>query len=65
MGVLPQACTLGPEVLPGGACGAAQDELAVQVFGAGPPRVVLVTTAGVLQLERRRPVDVLQAMLQV
>jgi hypothetical protein len=41
-----------------------QDELVSQMF-SGPLQLVLVSTAGVLQLERRRPVDVLQALLQV
>jgi hypothetical protein len=41
-----------------------QDELVGQMF-SGPLQLVLVSTAGVLQLERRRPVDVLQALLQV
>lgn len=40
-----------------------QDELVAQMF-SGPPQLVLVSTAGVLELERRRPVDVLQALLQ-
>lgn len=41
-----------------------QDELVSQMF-SGPLQLVLVSTAGVLELERRRPVDVLQALLQV
>jgi hypothetical protein len=41
-----------------------QDELVSQMF-SGPLQLVLVSTAGVLQLQRRRPVDVLQALLQV
>lgn len=49
---------------PGGRWGAMQNELVSQIF-TGPPQVVLVSTAGVLELERRRPVDVLQELLQV
>ena len=41
-----------------------QNELVSQLF-TGPPQMVLVSTAGVLELERRRPVDVLQELLQV
>jgi hypothetical protein len=41
-----------------------QNELVSQIF-TGPPQMVLVSTAGVLELERRRPVDVLQELLQV
>lgn len=41
-----------------------QNELLSQIF-TGPPQMVLVSTAGVLELERRRPVDVLQELLQV
>lgn len=63
IGCLPQPSVLGPELHPGGSWGACQDELAGQMF-SGPLQLVLVSTAGVLQLERRRPVDVLQALLQ-
>lgn len=41
-----------------------QDELVAQMF-SGPQQLVVVSTAGVLELERRRPVDVLQALLAV
>lgn len=64
IGCLPQPSVLGPELHPGGSWGACQDELTGQMF-SGPLQLVLVSTAGVLQLERRRPVDVLQALLQV
>ncbi|KAF8069564.1 NUP155 [Scenedesmus sp. PABB004] len=63
IGCLPQTCVLGPEVAPAGSWGAMQDELVGQMW-MGPLQLVLVTTAGVLELERRRPVDVLQALLQ-
>jgi hypothetical protein len=41
-----------------------QDELISQMF-SGPTQLVVVSTAGVLELERRRPADVLQALLLV
>eukprot|EP00878_Enallax_costatus_P016050 GHUV01016827.1.p1 GENE.GHUV01016827.1~~GHUV01016827.1.p1 ORF type:complete len:1150 (+),score=458.72 GHUV01016827.1:567-4016(+) len=62
IGCIPQASVLGPEVHPGGSWGAMQDELVAQMF-SGPQQLVVVSTAGVLELERRRPVDVLQALL--
>ena len=64
IGCLPQPSQLGPDVHPGGRWGAMQNELLSQIF-TGPPQMVLVSTAGVLELERRRPVDVLQELLQV
>lgn len=64
IGCLPQPSQLGPDVHPGGSWGAMQNELVSQIF-TGPPQMVLVSTAGVLELERRRPVDVLQELLQV
>lgn len=64
IGCLPQPSQLGPDVHPGGRWGAMQNELVSQIF-TGPPQMVLVSTAGVLELERRRPVDVLQELLQV
>eukprot|EP00879_Flechtneria_rotunda_P022745 GHRR01024022.1.p1 GENE.GHRR01024022.1~~GHRR01024022.1.p1 ORF type:complete len:934 (+),score=353.75 GHRR01024022.1:671-3472(+) len=60
---VPQTSVLGPDAHPGGSWGAMQDELVAQMF-SGPPQLVVVSTAGVLELERRRPVDVLQALLQ-
>jgi nuclear pore complex protein Nup155 len=64
IGCLPQPSQLGPDVHPGGRWGAMQNELLSQIF-TGPPQMVLVSTSGVLELERRRPVDVLQELLQV
>lgn len=64
LGCLPQPSQLGPDVHPGARWGAMQSELVSQIF-TGPPQMVLVSTSGVLELERRRPVDVLQELLGV
>lgn len=64
VGCLPQPSQLGPDVHPGGRWGAMQNELVSQIF-TGPPQIVLVSTSGVLELERRRPVDILEELLQV
>lgn len=51
---------LGPELLPRRA-----DDLAAAIgIYSAPPRFVLISTAGVVQLEQRRPVDVLEQILQ-
>ncbi len=48
---------LGPEVLPP-AAGPGGDELASAVWWP-PPRFALIGTAGVVELEKRRPVELL------
>eukprot|EP00798_Chlamydomonas_sp_ICE-L_P007357 gene7357-480_t len=57
---VPIQTTLGPETI---SKGSHADELSSQVFSP-PPRFVLISTAGVLELEKRRPVDILQQMLE-
>mgnify|MGYP001807377230 CR=1 FL=1 len=48
---------LGPDALPPGA-GPSSDELAAAVWWP-PPRFALIGTAGVVELEKRRPVELL------
>ncbi|KAJ9533902.1 hypothetical protein QJQ45_026986, partial [Haematococcus lacustris] len=47
----------------GGGAEAAQDELLTQLFTSAP-RFVLISTAGCVELERRRPLEVLGAVLE-
>jgi len=54
----PLRSALGPESNRG-----MQDELFTQVFNP-PPRFVLISTAGVIELEKRRPIDILQQILE-
>ena len=58
----PPAPLLGPDARGAARGGAGQDELSAQIFSP-PQRFVLISTAGTLELERRRPVDVLAALL--
>ena len=41
-----------------------RDELSAQVYLA-PPRFMLVTTAGVLEIEKQRPIDLLRQILDL
>lgn len=53
---VPMPSSLGPEVLQqrtGASGGAAVDELTAQLFNP-PPRYVLISTAGCVELEKRR-----------
>ncbi|KAI8471772.1 MAG: nucleoporin-domain-containing protein [Monoraphidium minutum] len=60
IGSEPPASLLGPEAA--GPGGRMTDELVSQIF-TPPQRFVLISTAGVLELEKRRPADVLAALL--
>ena len=55
---LPQVSELGPESPAVGL----QNELVTQIFQPAP-RFALISTGGVAELVKRRPVDVLQAVL--
>jgi len=55
----PQPSALGPEVQTAGA----QEELIAQLF-LPASRYVLISTAGVVELEKRRPIDVLVRVLE-
>ncbi|KAF5829261.1 Non-repetitive/WGA-negative nucleoporin C-terminal-domain-containing protein [Dunaliella salina] len=55
----PQPSALGPEVQTAGA----QEELIAQLF-LPASRYVLISTAGVVELEKRRPIDILVRVLE-